>query len=291
MIGVLLRHTVGQRWTVLDRQLRHWCVMVSIIDQVMIDEHRGLLKVISFTQEQLEEIGSDKLPSLPWDPGVHFVSTMLMLTQVAPESHTLHLGLVWSGSASTCPMGRDPSFRVIIMIGNGDVWIGTSSTEMPLQIQFLDSRSSGHRCFSLRTQERRIQDVCKGMIVKVIVVQCQHEDLRQRLAWDPGIAGLRSSLTDREEWTIAGEIYSNFPLIFGVERSASLAGASRRSCITSIGHHHVQLMEAVWILVEIWRMDSFLDEAMCHVQEVHRVDIFQDYASQRRSIRDPLHLS
>jgi hypothetical protein len=39
-------------------------------------------------------------------------------------------------------------------------------------------------------------------------------------------------------------------------------------------------MEVVWTLVEIWRMDSFGDEAMCHVQEVHWVDIFQDYASQ-----------
>ena len=76
-----------------------WCVMVSIINQVTTDEHRGLLTVISFTQEKLEEIGSDKLPSLPWDPGVRFVSTMLRLTQVTPESHTLHLGLVWSGSA------------------------------------------------------------------------------------------------------------------------------------------------------------------------------------------------
>jgi hypothetical protein len=42
----------------------------------------------------------------------------------------------------------------------------------------------------------------------------------------------------------------------------------------------VQLMEVVWILVKIWRMDSFRDEAMCHMQEVHKVDIFQDYASQ-----------
>jgi hypothetical protein len=111
-----------------------WCVMVSIIDQVTTDEHTGLLTVISFTQDQLEEIGSDKLPRLPWDPGVRFVSTMLMLTQVAPESHTIHLGLVGSGSTGTCPMGRDPYFHVIIMIGHGDVWIGTSSTEMHLQI-------------------------------------------------------------------------------------------------------------------------------------------------------------
>jgi hypothetical protein len=88
-----------------------------------------------------------------------------------------------------------------------------------------------------------------------------------------------SSLINSGEWTIVGESYSNFPLIFSVERSASLGGASRRSCITSVRHQYVQLMEAMCILVEIWRMDSFLDEAMCHVKEVHRVDIFQDYVS------------
>jgi hypothetical protein len=75
---------------------------------------------------------------------------MLMLTQVAPESHTLHLGLVGSGSAGTCPMRRDPSFHGIIMTGHGDVWTGTSSTEIPLQIQCLDSRSGGHMYFNLR---------------------------------------------------------------------------------------------------------------------------------------------
>jgi hypothetical protein len=29
------------------------------------DEHRGLLTVINLTQDQLEEIGSDKLPNFP----------------------------------------------------------------------------------------------------------------------------------------------------------------------------------------------------------------------------------
>jgi hypothetical protein len=53
-----------------------WCVMVSIIGQVIEDEHRGLLTMISLTQEQLEEIGSDKLPSLPWDQGVHLAGRM-----------------------------------------------------------------------------------------------------------------------------------------------------------------------------------------------------------------------
>jgi hypothetical protein len=84
-----------------------WCVMVSIIDLVMTDEHSGISTVISPVEEQLAETGSDKLPSLPWDPGVHLVSRMFhyMMTQVVPESHTLNLGLVWSGSAGTCPMG------------------------------------------------------------------------------------------------------------------------------------------------------------------------------------------
>jgi hypothetical protein len=172
------------------------------------------------------------------------------------------------------------------MIGPGGVWTGTSSTEVSLLTQFLESRSNGHGYFSLRIQERRIQYVCRGQTVMVRVVQCQHEDLQQRLAWDPGIAGLNSSLTDMGEWTIARASYSNFPLSFSVERSASLAGASRRSCITSVGHQYVQLMEAVWILVETRRMDSLHDEAMCQVQETHRVGVFQDYASQGLAVHD-----
>jgi hypothetical protein len=139
-------------------------VMVSIIDQEMTDEHRGLLTVIRPAQEQLAEIGSDKLPSFPWDPRVHLVSRMFhyMTTQVAPKSHTLHLGLVWSGSAGTCPMGRDLFFLLIIMIGHGDVWTGTSSIEVSMSIQFLGSRFGGHGYFNLRIPVRRILYVCRG---------------------------------------------------------------------------------------------------------------------------------
>ena len=134
--------------------------------------------MVSLTQEQLEEVGSDKLPTLPWDPGVHLASRIsdYMMIQVAPESHTLHLGLGWSGSTGTCPMGRDLFFHLIIMIGHGDVWTGTSSTEVSSLIQFLDNRSNGHRYFSWRTQERGVQDVCRGQKVMVRVVQCQQED-------------------------------------------------------------------------------------------------------------------
>ena len=53
-----------------------WCVRESSMGQVVADEHIGLMSVISLTREQLEEIGSDKLPSFPWDPGVHLVSRM-----------------------------------------------------------------------------------------------------------------------------------------------------------------------------------------------------------------------
>ena len=53
-----------------------WCVRESSMGQVVADEHIGLMVVINLTQEQLEEIGSDKLPSFPWDLGAHFVSRM-----------------------------------------------------------------------------------------------------------------------------------------------------------------------------------------------------------------------
>jgi hypothetical protein len=49
------------------------------------------------------------------------------------------------------------------------------------------------------------------------VVQFQQEDHRQRLAWDSGITGLSSSLTERGEWTIAGESYSNFQFSTALE--------------------------------------------------------------------------
>jgi hypothetical protein len=140
------------------------CVMMSIIGQMIADnseadtdtdthedENGGLSAVISMTHEQATKTRSDKLPIFPWDPVVCFVNRLFMLTQVVPESHTLHLGLVWSGSAGTCPMGRDLFSLLIIMIGHGDVFTCTSSTEVSLLIQFLDNRSNGHRYFSRRT--------------------------------------------------------------------------------------------------------------------------------------------
>ena len=71
-----------------------------------------------------------------------------------------------------------------------------------------------------------------------------------------------------------------------MERSALLAGVSRRSCNTSFVHQHEQLMEVVWILVETRRMDSLRDEAMCQVQETHRVGVFQDYTSPGLVVHD-----
>jgi hypothetical protein len=95
------------------------CVMVSILGHGIAnisegdtdtyshgDEHGGIPTVIIMTQESLVGIGSDKLPSFPWDPGVHFVIRLfhLMMTQVASKSHILHFGLVLSGLAGACPM-------------------------------------------------------------------------------------------------------------------------------------------------------------------------------------------
>jgi hypothetical protein len=146
------------------------CIMAW--DHYSTDERNGLTIVISPAQEQLVETGSDKLPSFPWDSAVHLVRRMFhyMTTQVAPKSHTLHLGLVSREPAGTCPVGRDLSSLMIIMIGYGYVWMGTSSIEMSLLIQFLDSSSKTHRYFNWSTQERRIQDLCRGLTVRVRVV-------------------------------------------------------------------------------------------------------------------------
>jgi hypothetical protein len=100
-----------------------------------------------------------------------------MMTQVTLESHLLHLGLVWSGPTGICPIERGKFSLLIIMIGHGNGWTSTSSTEVSLQIQFLDNTSDGHRYFILRTQERRIQYVCRGQTIMVRVVQGQHGDL------------------------------------------------------------------------------------------------------------------
>jgi hypothetical protein len=68
----------------------------------------------------------------------------------------------------------------------------------------------------------------------VRVLQCQHGDPWQRLAWDPGITRLSISLTDRGEWDLARESYFDFPLSFIVEESTSFEGDSWRSCSTSL---------------------------------------------------------
>jgi hypothetical protein len=66
--------------------IENLCVMVGILGHEITDisegdtdtyfqggEHGGLPTVISMTQEQLVGIGSDKILSFPWHPGVHLL--------------------------------------------------------------------------------------------------------------------------------------------------------------------------------------------------------------------------
>jgi hypothetical protein len=133
---------------------------------------------------------------------------------------------------------------------------------------------------SLKIQEWGIEYLYNEQTIMVRVVQRHHGDIWQRISWDPRIAGLRISLTDRGKWTLAGESYFDFPVSFSVEESTSLEDVSWISCSTSLWKQHVQLMETVLFLVWNLRMDSFRGEAICHVQEIHRVDICQDCAPQ-----------
>jgi hypothetical protein len=98
-------------------------------------------------------IGSDELPSFPWDPRVHSVSRLfhLMMAQVAPKSNILHSWMVSRGMAGACPMERDSFSLLILMSDYGDGWANIASTKALLQMQLLDSRSGFHRYFSMRT--------------------------------------------------------------------------------------------------------------------------------------------
>jgi hypothetical protein len=75
-------------------------------------------------------------------------------------------------------MDRGSFSILIIMIWHGYGWAGTNSTETFLQVQFLDSKSNGHRYFNMRIQERKIQYVYKGQTIIIKVVQGQHGDLQ-----------------------------------------------------------------------------------------------------------------
>ena len=157
-------------------------------------------------------------------------------------------------------MKRGSFSLLILMIEHGDGWLDTIPTEVLLQMQLMDNRSICHRYSSPRIQEWGIQYIYREHIGMVRVVQRQHGDILHRLAWDSGIVGSIISLTDRGEWTFAGESCFDFPLSFSVEKSTSLEGVSRRSGSTSFRHQHGQLMEAVLILVVSWRMDSVRDK-------------------------------
>jgi hypothetical protein len=70
------------------------------------DEHGGIPTVTRMTHEKLVAIGSDEIPSFPWDPRAHLVSRLfhLMMAQVAPYSNILHSWMVSRGLAGACPM-------------------------------------------------------------------------------------------------------------------------------------------------------------------------------------------
>jgi hypothetical protein len=98
------------------------------------DDGGVLPTVISMTHEQLVRIGSDELPILPWDPGVHLVSGLfhLRMAPVALESNILQSWMVLRGLAWTFSMWRDKFSLLILVIDYGGGWADDDSTEIPL---------------------------------------------------------------------------------------------------------------------------------------------------------------
>ena len=97
----------------------------------------------------------------------------------------------------------------------------------------------------MRIQEWRVQSGYFEQTVMIRVEQHRHDGPCQRLAWDPGITGLGSSLNDGDEWTFVGGSHFDFTLSFSIGESTSLTGDSLRSCSTSLWQQHVQSVGVV----------------------------------------------
>jgi hypothetical protein len=96
-------------------------------------------------------IGSDELPNLPWDLGVHLVKGLLhlMRVRVVPASNKLHSWITLRGLARICSMRRDMFSLLILVIELGDGWADFGSTGIPLQVHLFDNRPN-HPRFSMR---------------------------------------------------------------------------------------------------------------------------------------------
>jgi hypothetical protein len=152
---------------------------------------------------------------------------------VVPASSRLHSWVTLRGLVEICSMRQDRFFLLILVIELSDGWEDFGSTRIPLQVHLFDSRPNYHRV-GMRIQEKGIQYVYLEQTVMIRVVQRQRGDPWQRLAWDPGIAGLGISLTGRGEWIFARENHFDFPLSFSIEGSMSRFCDSLRSCTTSL---------------------------------------------------------
>jgi hypothetical protein len=111
------------------------------------------------------------------------------MDRVEPTSGLLHSWTVMRGLARIRSIWRDKFSLLVPRIGYGSEIADFGSAKTPLQILLLDSRPSLYMYFSTRFQEWGIQYVYIGHTVMARVVQCQHDDLFPRLAWDLGLQG------------------------------------------------------------------------------------------------------
>jgi hypothetical protein len=109
------------------------------------------------------------------------------------------------------------------------------------------------------------------------VEQHRYDGPCQRLSWDPGITVPGISLTNGDVRMFAGGSHFDFPFIFSIGESTSLAGDSLMSYSTSLWQQHVQSVGVVLSLVWFGRIDLFWVEAMCYLQETHGVEMLQNY--------------
>jgi hypothetical protein len=108
-IGVDHQRQTVEALGVMESILGHGTEDISEVDtdsDSRWDEDGGLPTVISLAHQQLVGIGSDELPNLPWDLGIHLVSSLLhlMMVWVAPASNILHSWITLRGLVGICSM-------------------------------------------------------------------------------------------------------------------------------------------------------------------------------------------
>jgi hypothetical protein len=110
-------------------------------------------------QQQSIGIGSGVIPNWLWDPGIHLTGRLLWIVVMTRRAMTV-FGLLYFSNASrggveTYLIWKDKFSLLISRIETDSGFADLGFTEIPLQVNILDSEFSSYRSFIVEFQERR----------------------------------------------------------------------------------------------------------------------------------------